>query len=455
MSITISTSEILETIHMISEENLDIRTTTMGISLRDCADSDIDKVASNIYEKVTRLAENLVETGEKISNEFGIPIINKRISVTPISLVGEACKNKDYVKLAIALDKAAKATGVNFIGGYSALVQKGMTIGDEAFLRSIPEALSTTDLVCSSVNVGSSKAGINMDAVKLLGQIIKQTADLTKDKDGLGCAKFVAFCNAVEDNPFMAGAFHGVGEREAVLNIGVSGPGVVLNAIKGREHLSFGELSNHIKNMAFKITRAGEMVGRIASERLGIPFGIIDLSLAPTPAVGDSVADILEAIGLERCGTHGTTAALAMLNDAVKKGGAMASSHVGGLSGAFIPVSEDANMIRAVEDGALDLNKLEAMTCVCSVGIDMVAIPGDTSAETISAIIADEAAIGMINKKTTAVRIIPVLGKKVGEIVEFGGLLGHAPIMAVNPFGADVFVNRKGQIPPPIHALNN
>lgn len=455
MSITISTSEILETIHMISEENLDIRTTTMGISLRDCADSDIDKVASNIYEKVTRLAENLVETGEKISNEFGIPIINKRISVTPISLVGEACKNKDYVKLAIALDKAAKATGVNFIGGYSALVQKGMTIGDEAFLRSIPEALSTTDLVCSSVNVGSSKAGINMDAVKLLGQIIKKTADLTKDKDGLGCAKFVAFCNAVEDNPFMAGAFHGVGEREAVLNIGVSGPGVVLNAIKGREHLSFGELSNHIKNMAFKITRAGEMVGRIASERLGIPFGIIDLSLAPTPAVGDSVADILEAIGLERCGTHGTTAALAMLNDAVKKGGAMASSHVGGLSGAFIPVSEDANMIRAVEDGALDLNKLEAMTCVCSVGIDMVAIPGDTSAETISAIIADEAAIGMINKKTTAVRIIPVPGKKVGEIVEFGGLLGHAPIMAVNPFGADVFVNRKGQIPPPIHALNN
>lgn len=455
MSITISTSEILETIHMISEENLDIRTTTMGISLRDCADSDIDKVASNIYEKVTRLAENLVETGEKISNEFGIPIINKRISVTPISLVGEACKNKDYVKLAIALDKAAKATGVNFIGGYSALVQKGMTIGDEAFLRSIPEALSTTDLVCSSVNVGSSKAGINMDAVKLLGQIIKQTADLTKDKDGLGCAKFVAFCNAVEDNPFMAGAFHGVGEREAVLNIGVSGPGVVLNAIKGREHLSFGELSNHIKNMAFKITRAGEMVGRIASERLGIPFGIIDLSLAPTPAVGDSVADILEAIGLERCGTHGTTAALAMLNDAVKKGGAMASSHVGGLSGAFIPVSEDANMIRAVEDGALDLNKLEAMTCVCSVGIDMAAIPGDTSAETISAIIADEAAIGMINKKTTAVRIIPVPGKKVGEIVEFGGLLGHAPIMAVNPFGADVFVNRKGQIPPPIHALNN
>lgn len=455
MSITISTSEILETIHMISEENLDIRTTTMGISLRDCADSDVDKVANNIYEKVTRLAENLVETGEKISNEFGIPIINKRISVTPIALVGEACKTKDYVKLAKALDKAAKATGVNFIGGYSALVQKGMTVGDEAFLRSIPEALSTTDLVCSSVNVGSSKAGINMDAVKLLGQIIKETAELTKAQDGLGCAKFVAFCNAVEDNPFMAGAFHGVGEREAVLNIGVSGPGVVLNAIKGREHLSFGELSNHIKNMAFKITRAGEMVGRIASERLGIPFGIIDLSLAPTPAVGDSVADILEAIGLERCGTHGTTAALAMLNDAVKKGGAMASSHVGGLSGAFIPVSEDANMIRAVEDGALDLNKLEAMTCVCSVGIDMVAIPGDTSAETISAIIADEAAIGMINKKTTAVRIIPVPDKNVGEIVEFGGLLGHAPIMAVNPFGAEAFVNRTGQIPPPIHALNN
>ena len=455
MSITISTSEILETIHMISEENLDIRTTTMGISLRDCADSDVDKASQKIYDKITRVAENLVSTGDKISKEFGIPIINKRISVTPISIIGESCEKKDYVKLAKALDRAAKAVGVNFIGGYSALVQKGMTVGDEAFLRSIPEALSVTDLVCSSVNVGSSKAGINMDAVRLLGQIIKETAQLTKDSDGLGCAKFVAFCNAVEDNPFMAGAFHGVGEREVVLNIGVSGPGVVLNAIKGKENLSFGELSNAIKNMAFKITRSGEMVGRIAAERLGIPFGIIDLSLAPTPAVGDSVADILEAIGLERCGTHGTTAALAMLNDAVKKGGAMASSHVGGLSGAFIPVSEDANMIRAVEDGALDLNKLEAMTCVCSVGIDMVAIPGDTSAETISAIIADEAAIGMINKKTTAVRVIPVPNKKVGEMVEFGGLLGHAPIMAVNPFHAKVFIEREGQIPPPIHALNN
>ena len=455
MSITISTSEILETIHMISEENLDIRTTTMGISLRDCADSDVDKASQKIYDKITRLAENLVSTGDKISKEFGIPIINKRISVTPISIIGESCEKKDYVKLAKALDRAAKAVGINFIGGYSALVQKGMTVGDEAFLRSIPEALSVTDLVCSSVNVGSSKAGINMDAVRLLGQIIKETAQLTKDSDGLGCAKFVAFCNAVEDNPFMAGAFHGVGEREVVLNIGVSGPGVVLNAIKGKENLSFGELSNAIKNMAFKITRSGEMVGRIAAERLGIPFGIIDLSLAPTPAVGDSVADILEAIGLERCGTHGTTAALAMLNDAVKKGGAMASSHVGGLSGAFIPVSEDEGMIAAARSGALTIEKLEAMTCVCSVGLDMIAIPGDTSAATISGIIADEAAIGVINNKTTAVRIIPVVGKDIGDSIELGGLLGRAPVMPVSKFSCEDFVNRGGRIPAPLHSLRN
>ena len=443
--------QVTETIAMIEEQHFDIRTITMGISLLDCIDPDIERTAEKIYEKITRKAANLVSVGDEIAAELGIPIVNKRVSVTPISIIGAATDAKDYVPLAKALDRAAKEIGVDFIGGFSALVQKGYQKGDEILINSIPRALAETDKVCSSVNIGSTKSGINMTAVADMGRIIKETANLSD----MGAAKLVVFANAVEDNPFMAGAFHGVGEREVVLNIGVSGPGVVLNAIKGRENLSFGELSNAIKNMAFKITRSGEMVGRLAAERLGIPFGIIDLSLAPTPAVGDSVADILEAIGLERCGTHGTTAALAMLNDAVKKGGAMASSHVGGLSGAFIPVSEDANMIRAVEDGALDLNKLEAMTCVCSVGIDMVAIPGDTSAETISAIIADEAAIGMINKKTTAVRVIPVPNKKVGEMVEFGGLLGHAPIMAVNPFHAKVFIDRKGQIPPPIHALNN
>lgn len=450
-----NSSEIYETIRMIDEENLDIRTITMGISLKDCVSEDNGKLCDKIYDKICRLAENLVSTGEDISAEYGIPIINKRISVTPISMIGEACLNRDYVSIAKTLDRAAKTVGVNFIGGYSALVQKGMTNAEKNFLESIPEALSQTELVCSSVNVGSSKAGINMDAVAMLGRIIKQTAELTADQDGLGCAKFVAFCNAVEDNPFMAGAFHGVGEGECCLSVGVSGPGVVLNAIKNKENYSFSKLAEYIKRTAFKITRSGEMVGREAAKRLGVPFGIVDLSLAPTPAIGDSVADILEAFGLERCGTHGTTAALAMLNDAVKKGGAMASSRVGGLSGAFIPVSEDAGMIRAVEDGGLSFDKLEAMTCVCSVGIDMVAIPGDTSAETISAMIADEAAIGMINKKTTAVRVIPVPNKTVGEIVEFGGLLGYAPIMEVNPFSSKLFINRGGQIPAPIHALNN
>ena len=409
MAVAFNTKDIFDTIHMIAEENLDIRTTTMGISLKDCVSESNATPCNKIYDKITHLAENLVATGEAISKEYGIPIINKRISVTPISMIGEACADRDYVAIAKTLDRAAKEVGVNFIGGYSALVQKGMTNAEREFLESIPEALASTELLCSSVNIGSSKAGINMDAVAILGRVIKKTAELTGDQDGVGCAKFVACCNAVEDNPFMAGAFHGVGEGENCLSVGVSGPGVVLNAVKGREHLPFDELAEMIKRMAFKITRSGEMVGREAARRLGVPFGIVDLSLAPTPAVGDSVADILEAFGLERCGTHGTTAALAMLNDAVKKGGAMASSHVGGLSGAFIPVSEDAGMIRAVEENSLSYDKLEAMTCVCSVGIDMVAIPGDTPAETISAMIADEAAIGMINKKTTAVRVIPVV----------------------------------------------
>ncbi len=455
MGISYDSSEIYETIHMVAEENLDIRTITMGISLKDCVSESIDTTCTKIYDKITHLAENLVSTGDGIAKEYGIPIINKRIAVTPISMIGEACSDRDYVALAKTLDRAAETVGINFIGGYSALVQKGITKAEKEFLDSIPEALASTNLVCSSVNIGSSKAGINMDAVAMLGRIIKETAALTAESDGLGCAKFVAFCNAVEDNPFMAGAFHGVGEGETCLSVGVSGPGVVLNAVKNHTDLSFTELAEMIKKMAFKITRSGEMVGQEAAKRLGIPFGIIDLSLAPTPAVGDSVADILEAFGLERCGTHGTTAALAMLNDAVKKGGAMASGHVGGLSGAFIPVSEDAGMIRAVEDNSLSFDKLEAMTCVCSVGIDMVAIPGDTPAETISAMIADEAAIGMINKKTTAVRVIPVPNKGVGEVVEFGGLLGYAPIMAVNPFSSKIFVERGGQIPAPIHALNN
>lgn len=455
MPISISNEEILETINMIESENLDIRTITMGISLRDCAHSDIDVVCDRIYKKITTYAKDLVKVGEEVAEDYGIPIINKRISVTPIAIVADACEAPDYMKIAKTLDAAAREVGVNFIGGFSALVQKGMTKGDEKLIRSIPQALAETEFVCASVNIGSSRAGINMDAVRLMGEVVKESADLTADTDGLGSAKLVVFCNAVEDNPFMAGAFHGVGEPEVVLNVGVSGPGVVLNAVRKIPDAPFGELATTIKHTAFKVTRTGELVGREAARRLGVPFGIVDLSLAPTPAVGDSVADILEAMGLERCGTHGTTAALAMLNDAVKKGGAMASSHVGGLSGAFIPVSEDAGMIRAVEDGALSFNKLEAMTCVCSVGLDMIAIPGDTSAETIAAIIADEAAIGMINKKTTAVRVIPVHGKKVGDTVVFGGLLGHAPIMEVSKFSADAFVKRGGRIPAPIHSLNN
>ena len=451
----IKENDILETINMIKLYKLDIRTVTLAISLRDCVSEDIDVLCDKIYKKITTLAKNLVSFAEELENDYSIPIINKRISVTPISVIGEACKNPDYVKIAKTLDAAAREVGVNFIGGFSALVQKGMTKGDEKLIRSIPQALAETEYVCASVNVGSSRAGINMDAVRLMGEVVKESAELTADTDGLGSAKLVVFCNAVEDNPFMAGAFHGVGEPEVVLNVGVSGPGVVLNAVRKIPNAPFDELATTIKHTAFKVTRSGELVGREAARRLGVPFGIVDLSLAPTPAVGDSVADILEAMGLERVGTHGTTAALAMLNDAVKKGGAMASSHVGGLSGAFIPVSEDAGMIRAVEEDALHLDKLEAMTCVCSVGLDMIAIPGDTSAETIAAIIADEAAIGMINKKTTAVRVIPVPGKKVGDTVVFGGLLGYAPIMDVNKYSSDLFVKRGGRIPAPIHSLNN
>ncbi|NLW24536.1 MAG: PFL family protein [Clostridia bacterium] len=455
MPISLASEEILETIRMVQMENLDIRTITMGISLRDCACSDIEKTCQKIYDKITKYAENLVAVGNEIEKEYGIPIINKRISVTPIGIVAESCKCNDYVQIARVLDKAAREVGVNFLGGFSSLVHKGMTEGDRKLITSIPQSLAETERVCASVNVGTTKAGINMDAVKIMGNVIKETAELTKEQDGLGCAKLVVFCNVPEDNPFMAGAFHGVGEPEAVINVGVSGPGVVLNAIKKNPKVDFGQLATIIKKMAFKITRMGELVGREAANRLGIPFGIVDLSLAPTPAIGDSVADILEAMGLERCGTHGTTAALALLNDAVKKGGAMASSYVGGLSGAFIPVSEDAGMIRAVEAGALDINKLEAMTCVCSVGLDMIAVPGDTSAATISAIIADEAAIGMINKKTTAVRIIPVPGKTVGEMVHFGGLLGKAPIMPVNRYSSQKFIERGGRIPAPIQALTN
>ncbi|MFZ7103158.1 MAG: PFL family protein [Peptococcaceae bacterium] len=456
MPISITTEEILETIHMVEAENLDIRTITMGISLRDCSHSDLKVTCAKIYDKITRKAEKLVTVGEQIEGEYGIPIINKRISVTPIAMVAEACADaENFVDIAVSMDKAAREVGVNFIGGFSALVHKGFTKGDQLLIKSIPQSLAQTQRVCSSVNIATTKAGINMDAVKIMGEIIKETAELTKDQDGLGCAKLVVFCNVPEDNPFMAGAFHGVGEPEGVINVGVSGPGVVLNVVKKYPEATFGVLAGRIKETAFKVTRMGELVGKQAARRLGLPFGIVDLSLAPTPAIGDSVADILEAMGLERCGTHGTTAALAMLNDAVKKGGAMASSYVGGLSGAFIPVSEDAGMIRAVEVGALDINKLEAMTCVCSVGLDMIAVPGATSASTISAIIADEAAIGMINKKTTAVRIIPVPGKKVGETVVFGGLLGHAPIMPVNAFNSEAFIKRGGRIPAPIQALTN
>lgn len=448
--------EIMETVKMIAEEHLDIRTVTMGISLLSCTDASPAAVCDKVYEKITRQAEKLVQTAEAIETEYGIPIINKRISVTPAAmLLGNAHDPADFVRLAHSLDRAAKATGVNFIGGFSALVHKGMTMGDAALIASIPQALAETELVCSSVNVGSTRAGINMDAVAEMGRIIKATAEKTKAQDGFGCAKLVVFCNAVEDNPFMAGAFCGVGEPEAVINVGVSGPGVVKCALEGVRGADFGVVAETVKKTAFKITRMGQLVAQEASRRLGVPFGIVDLSLAPTPAVGDSVAHILEEMGLERCGTHGTTAALALLNDAVKKGGVMASSYVGGLSGAFIPVSEDAGMIEAARLGALSLEKLEAMTCVCSVGLDMICVPGDTSAATISAIIADEAAIGMINQKTTAVRLIPAPGKKVGDTVEFGGLLGTGPVMAVNPYQSDAFIARGGRIPAPIHSLRN
>jgi uncharacterized protein len=447
--------EILETIKMVQEEKLDIRTITMGISLRDCSDADHRVSCRKIYEKITRMAGALVATGEEIAREYGLPIVNKRISVTPIALVAEASSAEDYMCYAEALDRAAEAVGVNFIGGFSALVHKGFTGGDRRLIESIPLALSSTERVCASVNVATSRAGINMDAILLAGGVIKETARLTADRDSIGCAKLVVFANVPEDNPFMAGAFHGVGEPDCVINTGVSGPGVVRSAIKRVGDADLGELSETIKKMAFKITRMGELVGRAAARKLGVPFGIVDLSLAPTPAVGDSVAEILQEMGLERCGAPGSTAALALLNDAVKKGGAMASSYVGGLSGAFIPVSEDAGMIAAVDDGALNIEKLEAMTAVCSVGLDMIAIPGDTPVETIAAIIADEAAIGVFNHKTTAVRIIPAFGKKVGDRVEFGGLLGRAPVMAVNRFSAAAFVNRGGRIPAPIHSLRN
>ena len=453
----ININEVLETNKMIEKQNLDVRTITLGINLLDCADSDVNVVADNIYKKITTIAKDLVPTGQMIEKEFGIPIVNKRISITPIALVGaRACKcPEDYVILAKALDRAAKEVGVNFIGGYSALVSKGMTKSDEYLIRSIPQAMKETEFICSSVNVGSTKTGINMDAVKLLGEIILETAELTKENDSIGCAKLVVLCNAPDDNPFMAGAFHGVTEADAIINVGVSGPGVVKTALESVKGADFGTLCETVKKTAFKITRVGQLVASEASKRLGIPFGIIDLSLAPTPAVGDSIAEIFEVMGLGRAGAPGTTAALAMLNDQVKKGGVMASSYVGGLSGAFIPVSEDQGMIDAVSEGALTLEKLEAMTCVCSVGLDMIASPGDTKATTISGIIADEMAIGMVNQKTTAVRLIPVIGKKVGDTAEFGGLLGYAPIMEVNPFSCDDFINRGGRIPAPIHSFKN
>lgn len=449
--------EVNETNEMIEKENLDVRTITLGISLLDCIDTDLEKLNKNIYEKITRVAKDLVKTGNDIENEYGIPIVNKRISVTPIALIGaSACKcPEDYVSIARTLDRIAKEVGVNFIGGYSALVSKGMTKSEENLINSIPEAMSCTERVCSSINLGSTKTGINMDAVRLMGEIILKTAQATKDNGSLGCAKLVVFCNAPDDNPFMAGAFHGVSEADAVINVGVSGPGVVKNALEKVRGENFEVLCETIKKTAFKVTRVGQLVAGEASRRLGIPFGIVDLSLAPTPAIGDSVADILCEMGLEYAGAPGTTAALALLNDQVKKGGVMASSYVGGLSGAFIPVSEDQGMIDAVQAGALTIEKLEAMTCVCSVGLDMIAIPGDTKATTISGIIADEMAIGMINQKTTAVRLIPVIGKKVGEMVEFGGLLGYAPIMPVNPFSCDAFIGRGGRIPAPIHSFKN
>ena len=449
--------EVTETNKMVEKENLDVRTITLGINLLDCASENLDEVNEKIYKKITTLAKDLVKTGEDISREIGIPIVNKRISITPISLVGASCCKTldDYVTIAKTLDKAAHEVGVNFIGGYSAVVSKGMTKSDELLIRSIPKALASTELICSSVNVGSTKTGINMDAVRLMGEIVKETAALTKDADSLGCAKLVVLCNAPDDNPFMAGAFHGVTEDDAIINVGVSGPGVVKYALESVRGESFEVLCETIKKTAFKITRVGQLVAQEASRRLGIPFGIIDLSLAPTPAIGDSVAEILEEIGLERAGAPGTTAALALLNDQVKKGGVMASSYVGGLSGAFIPVSEDQGMIDAVNAGSLTIEKLEAMTCVCSVGLDMIAIPGDTKATTIAGIIADEAAIGMINQKTTAVRLIPVIGKTVGDTAEFGGLLGYAPIIPVNRFSCDNFVKRTGRIPAPVHSFKN
>ncbi|MBQ7544477.1 MAG: PFL family protein [Synergistaceae bacterium] len=448
-------SDIMQTVSMIDHQHLDIRTITLGISLYDCASSSLSKCAAKIHDKVCRKAEHLVETGEQIEREFGIPIINKRISVTPIAQVAASCEGESYAELGQALDTAARECGVNFIGGFSALVHKGFTDSDRRLIASIPETLSSTELVCSSVNVATTKAGINMDAVALMGKTIKRTAELTASQDGLGCAKLVVFANAVEDNPFMAGAFHGAGEPECVINVGVSGPGVVWRALQDVKGGSFDVVAETVKRTAFRITRMGQMVANAASERLGVPFGIVDLSLAPTPAKGDSVARILEAMGLEACGTHGTTAALALLNDAVKKGGVMASGHVGGLSGAFIPVSEDEGMIAAVKAGTLNIEKLEAMTCVCSVGLDMIAVPGDTSADTISAIIADEAAIGVVNSKTTAVRIIPAPGKREGDSVEFGGLLGSAPVMRVNSAGSEEFIARGGRIPAPIHSLRN
>lgn len=451
----ISRFEVQETNKMIQEANLDIRTITMGISLLDCISGDMDKLCKNIYNKITTCAKDLVSVGEQISKKYGIPIVNKRISVTPIALVAGATKATSYVPIAKTLDRAAEAAGVNFIGGFSALVQKGMSPADRVLIESIPEALSVTERVCSSINVGCTKSGINMDAVKLIGEVIKQTAEYTADRESIGCAKFVVFCNAPDDNPFMAGAFHGVGEHDTVINVGVSGPGVVKKALEQVREADFETLCETVKRTAFKITRAGQMVAEEASKMLDVPFGIIDLSLAPTPAIGDSIAEIFEEMGLEMAGAPGTTAALAILNDSVKKGGVMASSYVGGLSGAFIPVSEDHAMIKAAEAGALTLEKLEAMTCVCSVGLDMVAIPGDTSAKTISGIIADEMAIGMINAKTTAVRIIPVQGKGVGECVEFGGLLGRAPIMPINSYNCDRFIDRGGRIPAPIHSFKN
>jgi uncharacterized protein (UPF0210 family) len=453
----INIHEVLETNNMIEHENLDVRTITMGISLLDCADNDVEVTCGKIREKILHLAGNLAKTAEDISKEFGVPIVNKRISITPISLVGASCckSAEDYVKIAMTLDKVAEEVGVNFLGGYSAVVSKGMTQSDRLLIESIPQALACTQRICSSVNVGSTKTGLNMDAVRLMGETVKKAAEMTAERDSCGCAKLVVLCNAPDDNPFMAGAFHGVTEEDAIINVGVSGPGVVKFALEQVRGESFEVLCETIKKTAFKITRVGQLVAQEASRRLGIPFGIIDLSLAPTPAIGDSVADILQEIGLEKAGAPGTTAALALLNDQVKKGGVMASSYVGGLSGAFIPVSEDQGMIEAAECGALTIEKLEAMTCVCSVGLDMIAIPGDTPASTISGIIADEAAIGMINQKTTAVRIIPVVGKTVGDNVEFGGLLGHAPVMPVNRFSCEAFISRKGRIPAPIHSFKN